>query len=330
MRLLLILLFLSSPILAEAPDLETGALAEAVRQFHSQELETAESLLLAIQNVQPKNAEAAFYLGRVYLAQGRSQAAVEALEHATRLSPESSTFQFWLAEALVARIGEVAVLFKLGIANRMRVAYEKAVELDPENLEARVAVARYHAQAPIIAGGNPAMVTRQLDEIRRRDPAMAHVAQGLIHEQLGRPDPAAEELETAVRVDPESVVSWREAGLFYQRRQRWQDAQRSFDEVLARQPDDPVALFEAARTAITLSERQLARAEHALRAYLRLTPGPDPIVLSEGEAPSHSIANQRLALVFERQGRSDLARDLMQAPHAKRIDFPLADAAQVD
>ena len=168
MRLLPILLLLSFPILAETPDPQAGALADAVRQFHAQELEAAEELLLALGEARPENAEAAFYLGRVYLAQGRFEAAVSAIEQSTRLDSTSSVYQFWLGEALVERIHEVIVFFKLGVANRMRAAYQKAVELDPENLRARVAVARYHAAAPVIAGGRPEMALQQLEEIRRR------------------------------------------------------------------------------------------------------------------------------------------------------------------
>ncbi len=314
MRWLPILLFLSLPLQAQTPEPQAGALAQAVRHFHAQELEVAEALLLDLRQARPEDADSAYYLGRVYLAQGRSLEAVRVIAESARLDPESSRYQFWLGEALVERIAEVPALFKLGIAKRMRAAYEKAVELDPDNLEARVAAARYHSEAPPIAGGSLAQAQAHLDEIRRRDPALAHVAQGLIHEQLGRPEPAAEELAAAAEVDPESIVAWREAGLFYQRRQRWQDAQRAFDEVLARAPADPVTLYEAARTAITISEQQLERAEKALQAYLRLEPGPDPVVLSEGTAPRRAAASRQLAAIRQRQGRPDLVAAAITAP----------------
>ena len=332
MRSLLVLLFLSTPnIFAETAQPQAGDLMEAVQLFRLQELEAAEALLLDLEKAQPESAEVTFYLGRVHLALGQAQAAVAALERATRLDPASSVYQFWLAEALVARIDEVAFVFKLGVANRIRAAYEKAVELDPDNLEARVAVARYHSEAPLIAGGNPATAQEQLAEIELRDPALAHVTQALIHERLGRPERAEEELETAVRVDPESVVAWRETGLFHRRRQRWIDAQKAFDEVLELEPSDPVALHEAARAALAISERQLARAAGALEAYLRLEPGPEPMVLSDSEPPKSSVARRRLGLVYKRQGRPELAASAGPgAGKAGRTDFPLVDAALVD
>lgn len=310
MRSLLILLLLSGPAAAETGPAagvpEADVLQQAVRLFHAQEVEAAEELLLAAGKEQPENAKAAFYLGRVYLERGRSKAAVEALERATRLDPESSDYQFWLAEALVARIGEVAFFFKLRVAKRMRKAYEKAVELDPENLEARVAVARYHSEAPPAAGGSAERAATELAEIERRDPALAHVTRGLIHERLGRAEAVEGELRAAVEADPGSVLGWRELGLFFQRRERWEEAQRAFAEVLACVPDDSVALFESARSAIAIAERQLRNAEDALLGYLQLEPGPEPTVLSEGEPPRRADAYEKLRRVYERQGRPEL------------------------
>ena len=86
-----------------------------------------------------------------------------------------------------------------------------------------------------------------------------------------------------------AIVAWREAGLFYQRRQRWDDAQRALDEVLARAPDDPVTLYEAARTAIAISEQQLERAEKALQAYLRQVAARAAEALVAALAPFHDL-----------------------------------------
>ncbi len=194
MRLLPVLLAVLVAALAAAEEPPAGApagalaavVADAMRHLEAGELEVAEALLLDVRGLLPEHAEAAFYLGRVYLTRGEAQAAVQAIEEATRLDPGSSTYQFWLGDALVARIHEIPALFKLAVANRMRMAYQKAVELDPENLEARAAVARYHLQAPPVAGGDPALADAQIEEIARRDPALAQI---LIDEREGRREP---------------------------------------------------------------------------------------------------------------------------------------------
>ena len=309
--LLIFLILLAAPTtVARAPEAvvpEAESFAEAVRRFHVQDFESAEKLLLMAREGRPKDAEIAFYLGRVYLEQSRFKEAVETIERAARLDPASSMYRFWLGEALVERVAEVAFLFKLRIARRIREAYEKAVELDPGNLDARVAVALYHSEAPAIVGGNPARADAELVAIGERDPALAHVTRGLIHERLGRLEPAEEHFRIAAEVDPESVPAWREAGFFYQRLERWDDAQRAFEEVLARAPDDPAALVQAARTAIAISDQQLRRAEQALRRYLRLEPAAAPLLLNEAKPTKRVDVLHQLGRLYERQGRPELA-----------------------
>ena len=309
MRSLLIVVLLAGSSLAgsASPDGADGAgLQEGVRLFQARDFEAAEQALLAAGQGSGEAADVAFYLGRVYLAQGRAKDAVQAFERAVGLDPERSAFHFWLAEALVKRIDEVPFLLKLSVANRMRTAYETAARLDPESLEALIAVARFHAAAPAMAGGSPQKAAAFLEEVRLRDPALAHVTQGLSHEQLGRLAAAEEELLAAVETDPESVVSWRELGYFYQRRQRWTEAQEAFEKVLTIAPEDPLALYEVGRLAVRIAEQQLARARQTLHAYLEIEPGPEAMVLGAAEPPSRELASQALRQVDERLGPGDL------------------------
>lgn len=274
---------------------------DALRYLAAGELDTAERLLL---DAPADDAEALLLLGQVNLEQGRARDAVEAFERVIQLDPASSEAQLWLGDALVQRIDEVPFLIKLPIANRMRSAYEKAVTLDPENLEARVAVARYYAAAPPMAGGSTERAERELAEIRRRDVALAYVTQGLIHEHLEHFESAEAELRTAVEVDPESVLSWRELGYYLQRRERWPEAIETFEQVLVLAAEDPAALFETARSALIFSEQTLQRAERHLQTYLQLEPGPDPMLLGAATPPRGSVAHHTLQAIRHRLGKT--------------------------
>jgi len=292
---------LGSSIRAESPP-DASNLQSAIHRFDAQEFVAAERLLLAARKNASDRAGATYYLGRIYLTQGRVKEAVEALEEAIQLNDKAADYHFWLAEALVARIEEVSIFFKLGLAKRMRAAYEKAVDLDPDHLEARISVARYHSEAPAIAGGRTERAAAEMKEIRRRDPALARVTQGLIHEQLGRLEEALLELEAAVELDPESLISWTELGYFYQRQERWQDARLAFAKVLSRAPQDPIALYEGARTEMVLSEQHLLRARQNLEVYLQLEPAPEPVLLNNAVPPRRTVAHHRLGEIYERQG----------------------------
>ncbi len=301
---------------------------DAIGHIAAGELEAAERILL---DAADDDAEAALYLGRVYLEQvcpeqvcikqRRAQDAVDAFERAIELDPVSSEAHLWLGDALVKRIEEVPFLLKLPIANRMRTAYEKAVELDPENLAARVAVARYHAAAPAMAGGSRERAQSELAEIRTRDTALAHITQGLIHEHVGHVEPAEAELRAATEVDPESLLSWRELGYFFQRRERWQEAADAFEQVLNLAPDDAAALFETARCALLLSDQVLHRAERRLQAYLQLEPGPDTIVLGDAKPPRRPAASQALHSIHQRLG---LDSSIAESQNTREVDISLS------
>ena len=46
---------------------------------------------------------------------------------------------------------------------------EKAIQLDPDNLDAREGLFQYYTQAPFFVGGSASKAAAQLEEIRRRD-----------------------------------------------------------------------------------------------------------------------------------------------------------------
>ena len=339
MRSLLIALLLagSSPAAASSPESgEIDALHEGVRHLHARELEAAEAKLLSLAQADPQNPEVAFFQGRVYLAKQQAQDAVDAFDRAIRLDPEQSRFHFWLAEALVRRIDEVPFFLKLTIANRMRTAYEEATRLDPEDLQALISVARFHAAAPAMAGGSLEKAAAHLEAIRQRDPALAHVTQGLSHEQLGQLEAAESELRAAVELDADSIVSWRELGYFYQRRERWLEAREAFERVLAQEPKDPPALYEVGRLGVQISEQLLARSRETLNAYLEVEPGPGPMILGAAEPPSHALASRTLRQLnglgsHRLAGPDATVKEQEPSVHTgERTDFPLIDAARVD
>lgn len=331
MRSILIVVCLLAPAPAhpQASDQDTRAeLGAGLRHFYAGELEAAEASLGGLAGAAPDAVDVAFYLGRVYLEQGRAQDAVAAFERAIELDPARSTSHFWLAEALVQRIDEVPFLVKLGVATRMRTAYEEAARLDPSNLEALISVARYHAAAPAMAGGSPEKAEAHLAEIQRRDPALALVTRGLIQEQLGDLDAAEKQLRSAVELDPESIAGWRELGYFSERRERLAEARDAFEKALEVAPDDPLALYEVGRLGVLISERLLAKAEETLSSYLALEPGPGPMVLGAARSPSRAVASRAL-----RKARSRPADEPGPEPVTSRegrIDVPLIDAARVD
>ena len=102
----------------------------------------------------PRDADAAMYLGRTYLALRKTDPAVDWLEKAAALAPASSEKQWWLGRGYGAAALQANLLSAAGLAKKTKAAFDKAVALDPANLDARDDLILFYLQAPGFMGGS--------------------------------------------------------------------------------------------------------------------------------------------------------------------------------
>jgi tetratricopeptide (TPR) repeat protein len=202
-----------------------------------------------------------------------------------------------------------------GLAGKTRTAFEKAVELDPNNLEARSALVEYYLRAPGFLGGGEEKARAQAEEIARRDPVLGHRSRALIHREGGRDDEAEKEYQAALALDPNRADPYYWLGFLHQEKKRYDRALDVFETMLARDVDTAGALYQIGKTG-ALSGLKLDRAEECLRKYLETEP--------KAGAPPHAWAHYRLGMVHEKKGARDLARQSYEA--ALRLDPKLEDA----
>lgn len=207
----------------------------------------AQAALATITAAEPKQAEAWSLLGRVQLARNDAEAAVASLEQATTLEPSSSEYQRQLGDAYGASALKAGMLGKLSFARKCKAAYDKAVELDPKNIDARWSVMEFCRQAPAIAGGGLEGAYAQAEEIRKLDPARGRSA-----------------LATIYVAEKKMVAAF---GLF--------------DEALAASPEDYATLYQLGRLCAMTGQR-LDQGLTVLRKCLTMTPpegqpGPAPV-----------------------------------------------------
>lgn len=111
---------------------------------------------------------------------------------------------------------------------------------------------------------------------------------GLLLEEQGRFEIAAEYYEEAAAIDPTSARSWTNLGEVRRRLSRWDDALRAYDAALQHQPGYLWALA--------------GRAE-ALRMLGQLEACVDPFQRALERAPDHVLAVQGLAAALSELGR---------------------------
>ncbi len=163
--------------------LPLGALAitaEQRQQFEtlSREGRWAEARTLAqpLATAGPKDAAAQYWLGRCLVALGEGAQAVPVLEKAVALDPATSGTMRLLGDAYGLTAQRAGLLAKPGWAKRCRVAYEKAIALDPKDVDAHWALMEFYRQAPGFVGGGADKARAQAEVIRTLDAARGRAA----------------------------------------------------------------------------------------------------------------------------------------------------------
>jgi tetratricopeptide (TPR) repeat protein len=249
---------------------------------------------------------------------GDTAGAVEAAEAAVETAPASSAAHLWLGRAYGQKALEASVLTKMGPARRCREAFEKAVELDPKNVEARGHLVEFYIQAPGFMGGGADKARAQADAIQALDPVRGHLSRAAIHRHEKNPTGAEAEYLAAAEADPPGRYDGHYALTAYcLGHEKFDDARAAWLALLDERPGDLIARYQLAKVAI-YSATHLDEAVAHLEAYLAATP-PEP-------GPSHADARWRLALVYEKLGQPAQAQAALR--EALRLKPDHAQARQ--
>jgi len=267
---------------------------------------------------EPANHEAVYHLGRIAKRRGDWAAAAESYERCTRLAPSEALYWADLGEAYGKLAGKAGIFRQLGLARKCRAALEKAVELDPDNLDYRQGLIEYCVKAPSIAGGGSGKALAQAAEIAKRDAYAGALAAGGIQAREKNWGAAEVAFASAAKLKPAAVEPLAALGLLYVEQERFADALVQFDQAIARNPDDFAVLFQIGRVA-ALSGLNLAEGEAALRRYLA-QPAHLPGL------PSNANAQHRLGDILARRGDTAAARTAYE--EALRLDPGLKPAAE--
>jgi tetratricopeptide (TPR) repeat protein len=300
-----LLVALLSPAAAQAP----SPVERAVALFDARRYEEAKPLLADAATADAREPRAAFYLGRIAMIEGDYDDAVRWLETAVRLDDRDALRHFRLGEAYAQQAQRGSKFRAFGLARRARAELERAVALDPNLVDARMALVQFYLVAPGIVGGSRGKAEAQLPEIRRRNPYRARIAAALVFEDRDDTAGARREYEAAIHDQPDSAAAFYALGLLHQRLGRTEAAFDAFERAAATNAVETSALYALGRLAAMTGQR-LDRGEEALRRYLATPPGE--------RSPPLSSAHYRLGTIYERTGRRDLARREYEA--ALRIE----------
>ena len=311
---------LATALLLLAPSRAAGqdaALDRARKAIEAGEAASVTTELTAYVKANPRSAAGHFWLGRAWIAQREWEKAADRLEKAVELDPRDARAHFFLGAAYGEQAVRASKLRQPFLAKKIQHEFERAVQLDPDYLDARAGLLDFYRMAPGFMGGGMDKARAQAAEIRKRDPLRGAYAFASIALAEKKPELAAEEYGRAIEAAPDSVGAYLALGELRGQQGHWDQAWALLERYRARRPSDPRLPYFTGRLAATSGQR-LDDGEQALASYLQREPAP--------RAPSHGAAHWRMGQI--REHRKDVAGARREYETALRLDPTLRAAQQ--
>src|SRR5438105_7382880 len=274
-------------------------------QSSPKELLAADRVDDAIQVLQEKvahsatDAEAYNLLCRAYFMLDDWDRAISACERAVKLEPRNSSYHLWLGRAYGEKADRTSFFSAAGIAKKVHVEFERAVELDPANWEPRTDLAEFYLEAPGMVGGGKDKARAQAQALTSLNPAMAHWVMGRIAEK-NKDDAAAErEYRAAILASHGGAHSWLNLALFYRNTHRVDEMEQALHTLETRPIDRPEALMDGA-SILLRSGRDYALGVRLLRRCLSSPPAETAPVFK-----LHYLLGQLLEKQGDRQAAAE-------------------------
>ncbi|MBV9879790.1 MAG: tetratricopeptide repeat protein [Gemmatirosa sp.] len=246
---------------------------------------------------------------------GKFGDAADRFERVVKADDANAVAHFWLGRAYGAQAQRANVFKQASLARKTKGEFERAVQLDPEYLDAREGLMEYYLQAPDIMGGSKDKARGQIAEIRRRDGYRGGMLAATVALREKDAPGALREYEQLTTQFPDSAAPWVQLAYTELQQKRWDDAFAAIERMQKAMPGSMVPQYALGRAAAE-SGQQLDRGEQVLKRYLAYTPKLND--------PPIANTHWRLGTIYERRGQTDAARAEYQA--ALQLDPRLTGA----
>ena len=213
------------------------------------------------------DAESLNQMSRVYYAMEQWDEAVKYGERAVQLDPGDAMYHLWLAREYGRKAADSSPLAAAGVARKARNEFERAVQLDPTNIPARLDLAEYYTEAPAIMGGGLDKARGQAAQVQKLDPGTAHLILARVEVKEKQYAAAETEFRAAVKNARNPADMWLQLAAFYRQRGRFDEMQTAVQEAMA-QPHKPADSYFDAGKELYLGGRNFSSASQYLQRYL--------------------------------------------------------------
>ena len=216
-------------------------------------------------------AEAYNLLCRAHFELDAWDTGIPACEKAVSLEPNNGLYHLWLGRIYGEKADHVGFLKAAGLAKKVRVEFERAVEFEPNSWEARTDLAEFYLEAPGIVGGGEDKARAQSDLLLPLNPGMAHWVRARIAQKKKDIDAAEQEYRIAIDVSHGGARAWASLAGFYRHINRLDQMEQALHTMESRPLDRPAALMDGAGMLFRTGRNEVM-ATRLVRRYLASGP----------------------------------------------------------
>jgi tetratricopeptide (TPR) repeat protein len=309
-KVLLVLILLIASLTASVADsakdkLAAGRIDEAITELNGR-LSSA-----------PADAESSNLLCRAYFALEDWNRAESSCRKAASLDPDNSRFHLWLGRVYGEKADRANFLAAAGLAGKVRGEFERAVQLNPKDVDARLDLAEFYLAAPGIVGGGEQKARAQARFIATVNPAREHWVYARIAEQKKDAATAEREYHQYIDLSKGDAEAWLNLALFLRRQRRFDEMEQAIVK-LSQAPMPKLDVLVEASQMLYRAGRNYPFATQLLNRYLAAGPV---------EAAPAFKAHHQLGMLLEKQGDKAGAAREYRASLALVRNFGLAQQA---
>jgi tetratricopeptide (TPR) repeat protein len=238
------------------------------------------------------DAESSNLLCRAYFALENWDRAVASCRKAVALAPDNGRYHLWLGRVYGEKADRSNFLSAAGLVGKVREEFERAVQLNPNDVDARLDLAEFYLEAPGIVGGSEQKARDQALSVAAINPAREHWVYARIAEKKKDTATAEREYHQYIDLSHGDAEAWLNLALFLRRQKRYDEMEQAIVKLSQAPTAKPEVLVEAAEM-LYRAGRSYGFATELLHRYL--SSGPVE------EAPAFK-ARYVLGLLLEKQG----------------------------